>query len=141
MMTGFFFAILISILLALLLVGAAGWRHPRHDSALGATLFLFLLLLFVSWAGGLWIAPYGPTVWGGAWLPTVGIAVITALIVLAIGSSTSPPPRTPESVEEAAIEEEEAVAATSFAVVFGVFFWLLLGATLVAVIVRMFTTA
>lgn len=119
----FLFAAVIAILLAGLLAGIAGWRHPRHPGA-GPTLgFLFVVLLAVVWVGGVWSAPYGPVLLGGYVLPFVFMGLAVALVILAM----APHPTPTETVAMSNEAQAETEAATASAVgVFGLFFWLLL---------------
>lgn len=130
------FAFVLALLLALLLVGLFGWRHPRHPGARTATVFLFFLLLAAVWAGGVWSAPYGPVIWGGYWLPFLIVGLFLALIILAVAEAAIPP-RARRPVEPPPEGEPADVgAATGIAAVFGLFFWLLLIGAIIAIIVR-----
>ena len=74
-------------------------------------IILFLAVVFLgTWAGGVWLQPFGPTVWGVAFLPFLLIGILVALLVAA---ATPPPPV--EAVEETPPPE----------VAVGAFFWVL----------------
>ena len=132
------FALLIALLLASLLVGAIGWRHPRHGGAGVGLLFLFILFFVVVWGAGVWAPAWGPAMWGGYWMPFLVVGAMVALIVLAIGSAAAPPrpPIEDRAVDERPEEREGDVVATGLAAVFGVFFWILIIAAVVIIIVR-----
>lgn len=139
----FVFAFLIAMLLAVVMVPLLGWRHPRTADAATGLLFLFLLMLAVVWAGGVWSPRYGPMLWGGYWLPFLVVGVIAALIILAIGAANeTPPPPSPDAppgTPERLVAEEnrrKSKLAGGAAAVFGLFFWILLIAAAVAVVVR-----
>ncbi len=107
------FALILAIVLTAILAGPARWRHPATAETSGATaLFLFVLLFLVIWVGGLWLAPFGPPLWGGYWAPFVAVAIVLGLILLAAAA----PPRRPL---------QAGAAAHGPVVVFGVFFWIL----------------
>jgi amino acid transporter len=121
----FFFAILFSAVLA----WGLGWRHPaRRDASGVAFLFVFLILLFVMWAGSVWIEPWGPVLYGAPWLSLLLIGFFTALLLLAVVAPVRKrrPPTTPPA--EGSAEEDEAVVATAF----GLFFWILILGLLIA---------
>jgi hypothetical protein len=122
------FAFLVALLLSLLFVPLRGPRGARDGrSAVSAIVFFFLILFLASWAGGLWLTPVGPPLWGAYWVPILLFGVFVALLL----SAASEPPRrynrrrTPE-----APEAEAAVAAATF----GLMFWILMVALLAAVI-------
>jgi hypothetical protein len=129
------FAFVIALLLSALLVGAAGWRHPRNPDTGAAALFLFFIFLALIWAGGTWSAPYGPTLWGAYWLPFLMIGLFLGIIILAIGTAAMPPDS--GRISEGAVPEQTdaEAAAEGAAVVFGVFFWILLLGAVAAIIV------
>jgi hypothetical protein len=118
-----------ALILSSLLTWGLGWRHPGGSDAVGASLmFLFLVLLFAMLAGGIWIRPWGPVVWGSPWLALLLIGLFVSLLVLAIAAPGPRPPRTPT---EAAVQRQGATAA---ATAFGVFFWVLVLGLLIAVV-------
>lgn len=132
------FAFLMALILAALLTGPAGWRHPRRPDGWGTGLFLFLLLLPVIWAGGVWLSPMGPPVGGSYWLPLVVVGVMVALLVLAIGSSGGPTTLRDNAragAETGAGTEPDVneAAALGITALFGFFFWLLLLAGVVGI--------
>lgn len=135
------FAFVVALILAGLLVGGVGWRHPgaaRPADAWGAGLFVFLLLLLFVWSAALWV-PAGPVVWDVYWVPPLAVGLFVALILAAaVPVTREPPGAPPRSVEETPPpgeatppEEPEATAAG----LFGVFFWVLLVGLAIAIIV------
>lgn len=103
--------------------------EPHPEVGVGMTMLFFFLILFpLILAGSFWVTPFGPLVWGIAWVPIVAIGLILALLIAAV----SPRGRRHVSVRparpgEEAEEEEEGAA------LFGVFFFLLLVVAIVAV--------
>lgn len=68
----------------------------------GSTLLVFfLVLLFATWAGGVWLSPIGPPLWGVSWLSFILVGLFVALILAAL----IPPERSAKKmgVEEAAV--------------------------------------
>ena len=112
-----FFALLFSSVLAY----GFGWRHPSQEQSAGPPLlFLFMIFLFVMWAGSVWFRPMGPIAWGIPWVSLLVVGFFLSLILLAVAIPSRRPPRT---AREAAAEAEEAAAEGR---TFGVFFWIFL---------------
>jgi hypothetical protein len=115
---------LIALITALLLTAifAGVLRGRRHGAEL---IFFFVILLLATWAGGLWITPFGPTVRGISWVSFVLVGLIFALILTAaIPAATRRRPDIPSK------NRTDKVAIR----VFDMFFWILAG-SLVAVII------
>ena len=125
-------AVLIALIFSMILVGVFGWQRPNREGTGPAMVFLFLLLLVVVWAGGIWMEPVGPIIWGIAWIPFLVIGFLAALVVLAVI-----PPRRPRTRREA-VQQAEAQEKTEAGVdaAISVFFWLLVVLLIVAIIVR-----
>jgi hypothetical protein len=49
-------------------------------------LTFLLIILLASWAGGIWISPFGPILWGATWLPFLLSGLIVALVFAAAAS-------------------------------------------------------
>lgn len=81
---------------------------PRY--AKGASIvpiFVFFLVLFLAGlASRYWITPFGPVLWGVAWLPMFLVIVVVALLF----ASPSPYKRK-KSIEENTLEEASVVGA------------------------------
>lgn len=126
------FAIFIAMILASLITGPVGWRHPRLHNAQptgrrATGMFLFLILLPLIWAGGLWLSPMGPEVSGSYWLPPLLVGLLVALLVLAVGSAGGPTTLGDNARAGAGAEPDIGEAATiGITALFGLFFWLLL---------------
>lgn len=121
--TELLFALLIAFVLALVVsLGFLGY-------AWGVGFFLFFLILFlVTWAGGIWITPFGPICWGVSWLPFLFVGILIALIMAAL----IPDNRRRKIMLEEAGPEARPTTETFIAV--DVFFWVLI-ASLVAVLI------
>lgn len=131
----FLIAMIIAVILAALLIAAAGRRGPGPAAGF---LFFFLLLFLAIWAGGLWMTPYGPMMWGTVpWLSYVVIGVILALLLAALIPPTGEPVDTTPSAPGEEIEAtttEKAAAGVGLAL--GIFFWLFLLAMIIAIVAR-----
>jgi hypothetical protein len=110
--------------LILTLVFAVGFR--RH--AWGGGLILFFLILFLAtWAGGMWITPFGPVWRGVAWLPFIFVGIIIALLLTAVMRPDRIRPR-----EEGGVEMQSPSDSRS-ATALDLFVWILIGSLLVAI--------
>ncbi len=125
------FALLFAFLVAAVLAGLFGWRHParrEEDTAWPGAIFLFFLLFFLIWAGGAWVGPFGPLLWASAWLPFLVVGLVIGLVILAVAEPRRP--RRPAPREP--LDEER---ATRGAMIYGAFFWILLLVLLLAIVV------
>ncbi|MBD3257783.1 hypothetical protein GF377_05065 [candidate division GN15 bacterium] len=125
-------AIVVALVFTLLMVGVFGWQRPGREGAGSAMLFLFFFLLVIVWAGGVWLEPMGPMLWGIAWIPFFAIGLLAALFVLSLA-----PPHRPRTRREA-IEQAEARAKTRAGAeaALSTFFWLLVALLIIAIIAR-----
>jgi len=121
---------LLAILIALLLtaVFAGGVRGHRFGAAL---IFFFVILLFGTWAGGVWMAPIGTPLFGASWLSFVLVGLFFALVLTALL------PPDPDRVKRVPATEVEENATP--VVVFGIFFWILIGGLIAAIIIHYLT--
>ena len=128
-----FFAFLVAAVLSVVLVGLTGWRRPRREEEgmWPSLIALFVVLVLMVWAGGVWVTPFGPPVWGGYWAPFLLVGVMVALLIATLTTAARPPRARREPRVEGEIEAEE--AAASF---FGLFFWLLLVIGIAALVIR-----
>lgn len=118
-------ALAISVVLTVLFVLILGWRRTgAPDEKAGRAFWFFLLLVFlVTWAGGAWLTPFGPTSWGVSWL---GFVLVAVAITLLLGALV--PPRRPIELSEGQSDSEVAAGIS-------IFFWVLLVLLLVAAVV------
>ena len=126
----FFVELLFALFTALILsvIFAVGFRKTGPWE----NIFIFFVLIFlISWAGGVWLTPMGPSLWSGYWLPFLLAGVIAALLLAAV-----PLGRRRESTVELVDvkrEEKEEKAARR---VMGAFFWILILALVAILIFR-----
>ncbi|MFW6365262.1 MAG: hypothetical protein ACOC2H_02170 [Spirochaetota bacterium] len=125
------FAILIALLLAVLFSrsGRTGpWMWPWGGLWAGFITF-FLVIFLASWAGGLWMTPFGPVLFGVYWLPFLLVGTFVALI---LGAHPKQPPRTrSEAVQQA--RDEQAAERT-----IDIFFWGIILILVISIIVGYF---
>jgi hypothetical protein len=114
----------VALLIAQLLTAIFGGHR------FGSAIFLFfVVLLFGTWAGGVWITPIGPPLGGVSWISFVFVGLFFALVLTAL----IPPARQerkPASVPPG--NEGEASALVGFSI----FFWILIGGLIVAIMTR-----
>ena len=127
----FLAALVVAIVLSLLLVGVFGRRYPTTDAAAwpGALFFFFIIFLF-AWVGGVWWHPVGlEFVWITHWVPFFLVALFVALLIAAL----VPGPRVPP--EDRVRTPDEPVQGDGAGLVIGVFFWILIIALVITLIV------
>ena len=129
-MAEFFVALIVALLVSVLFGYALRRRIPRKGF-----FWFFLILLLATWAGGMWIGPFGPSFRGIFWLPFVLVAVVVGAFVAAIAPRRAPTGRieTLEMLEE--IEQKRKLQKLTY-ISFGVFFWVALFALITVIIVR-----
>lgn len=124
----FLLDLLFVLVFALLLTAIFGAGFCRQRES-GILLGFFIILFLAIWAGGIWIVPFGPYLWGVPWLTFLLMGLLMALLL----STFSTQGQRPRTRAEAVAQAEEASAAVVF---FNVFFWILVIVLLVAIIAR-----
>jgi hypothetical protein len=127
------FAIVVAIILSVVLVNLIGWRHPSQEKAgWPSGLFVFFVVTLVALAGGAWLAPREPGPWYEHWWPVLAAGVAVGLLLLAM---VPPAPRRlpPRKTEDAEVIVDEMRTVHKRAL-FGVFFWILVAALVVIVV-------
>ncbi|MDA8165367.1 MAG: hypothetical protein M0017_10110 [Desulfobacteraceae bacterium] len=129
---GFFFSLVIALVLSLLFAWLIRRRGPR------AGFFWFFILIFLAtWAVGIWARPFGPSLWGVYWLTFVIVGVIVALLatLYALRQTPDEPFRSVERREQLSRNEtmdmlnhlgRSKKAKELTYVTLGIFFWALL---------------
>lgn len=92
-------------------------------------LFVFLLAFPLLWALGVWLTPFGPSLWGGYVFPYVLGAVLLGMLFATLATAMSPVATVPHT-DGAEEPEEKAV------VFFGFAFWALVLLAVLAVVAR-----
>jgi hypothetical protein len=124
--THFILALLIAVLLTFGIVAITGMRRPWTG-----LLPLMLIILLASWAGGIWITPFGPLLWGITWLPFLLSGLIVALIVAAAGM-----PEKRESTVELVDPQQRQAQREGTRLVLNVFVVSLILILLVSIVIR-----
>jgi hypothetical protein len=113
------------ITLILTLIFAVGLRRQSWG---GGLIVFFLILFLATWAGGVWITPFGPLWFGISWLPFLFVGLVIALLLTATIRPNHVRPRRRGGVEMPTRSDTEAVAALD------VFMWVLIGGLLIAIL-------
>jgi len=121
-------AFVVALIISLLLGGLIGWERPGAPGAPASILFLFVIIFLATWAGGVWLVPFGPLAWGVAWLPFLLVALFVALLIFALV-----PPRRFNRRIVTDEQEMEGRAADEAEAVLGGFFWAFIVALVAAV--------
>ena len=123
-------ALLVSVILSALFA-LATWKRGKRKGLV----WLFLIIFLGTWAGGLWIHPFGPTLWGIHWLSFLLVGVVVALILAA--SQAKPKPRGREETIEILEKMRQKREAEQVAwIALMIFFWVLMLTLLGAIIFR-----
>jgi hypothetical protein len=126
----FFIHLLYALFFAVLLT-ALFFALFRTKGPWSSIVLFFLVIFLASWAGGAWLAPFGPLLWGIPFLPFLFVGLIFALL-LAAAAPSEKEESTVELLDPKEIKEERATAARALSL----FFWVLVGALLVIIVAR-----
>ena len=96
---------------------------------------LFLILFLATWAGGVWMKPFGPVLWGIHWLTFLLVGAVVALI-LAVAQSKSEPHGRQETIEMLERMKQEREVEKAVWVTLTIFFWVLVLILLSAIVIR-----
>jgi hypothetical protein len=108
----FLTSFIIAVLFSLILLSSIG---RKKDASLLPIIVFFMVLFFAGIAGGFWIVPFGPVLWGVSWLP-IFLVILFVTLMVAI-----PPPHRPK----AKASNTDPEASATFAAI-GFFTWMLL---------------
>jgi hypothetical protein len=121
----FLFTIFFSALAILIFTTLFRTKGPWNN------LVLFFIVIFLStWAGGIWLYPFGPYLWGITWLPFLLAAIFITVLLIA----ATPPPEetTVELIDQNKKEAEKKMIQKSVSA----FFMVIIIALVVAIIGR-----
>lgn len=110
--------------LAVAIVLLTGHRGPWHNPGI-----LFLIVLLISWAGGIWLTPIGPALYGSYWIPYIIMAGLAALLLVNILPHKDK--KIIRSPEERLEEEEPEDVVALFSL--GVSFWIFICVLILAI--------
>ncbi|HKJ64002.1 MAG TPA: hypothetical protein VJ969_01270 [Desulfopila sp.] len=116
--------IVLALVLGVLFAALFG-AFARGRGGMPGIVPVFILFFLFAWAGGLWLRPVGPPVFGMYWVPGLILAVLIFLLLAAV---VRRPTRTRTDVEKKLAVENAA------ATVIGITFWFLIGLLLLAIL-------
>jgi hypothetical protein len=98
-------------------------------------IWFFLIILMATWAGGIWLQPFGPAIGETRWMPFVVIGLIVTIFISLFGSGKPPYGRheTLDKLEE--IAQERRLEKATY-VTLSTFFWTVLFTLLAAIFMR-----
>ncbi len=117
----FIFALLVAFIFS------SGKSYSR---SFGTIVIFFLILFLAGIAGGVWIVPFGPVLWGVAWMPVLFIILIFAFL-FAVPSPYAE--KRALAVHPAKENEENKVSQEAKAL--SIFVWLILAFLVVAIFI------
>jgi hypothetical protein len=88
--------------------------------------FIFILFFLFAWAGGLWIRPLGPPVFGVYWIPSLVATILIFLVLISFAQD--------ETKKKGAASAEASGSNAAVTAAVGLTLWILF-AGLIAVIV------
>jgi hypothetical protein len=97
--------------------------------------WVFLLIFLGTWAGGIWMKPFGPVLWGVHWLAFLLIGIIIALVLAVTGPRPGPRGRKQTIKMLERVEQEKKMEKATY-VALGLLFWILFGVLVSAILVR-----
>jgi uncharacterized membrane protein YhaH (DUF805 family) len=97
--------------------------------------WLFLLIFVATWAGGIWLRPFGPSIGGVRWIQfLVSGLIFVGMIALFVPGR--PPNGRRETLEKLAQIRQGKVMEEATYFTLGIIFWLLLIILVIAIAVR-----
>jgi len=125
---------LISLVVALVLCVIVALVTRRRARKTGFVWF-FLFVLMATWAGGVWIRPFGPAMGDIRWLQFLVVGLLVVLI-FALFTPLKPPQGrrdTLDQLEEIARQKE--LTKVTY-ITLGIVFWIILVILIIAIIAR-----
>lgn len=126
----FFVSLVVALVLCIIFALVTGSRGRRTGFV-----WFFLFVLMATWAGGVWIRPFGPA-WGDIrWLQFLVVGLLVVLM-FALFAPLKPPRgrhETLDQLEEIAQQKELTKVAY---ITLSIVFWVILVILIVAIIVR-----
>ena len=119
--------LLFALVLAVVLAAIFGAAFRRNRTA-AEFWFFFILLFLLIWAGGMWVIPFGPYLWGAPFLSFLLVGLLFAFLLSAIVPSPNASRRLQDPEVKATKEEREA------AITLNIFFYILIIALIVFII-------
>ena len=126
--------LVVSIVIASLLTGLYT-LVTRGAGRRTGLMWLFLVIFLATWAGGIWLRSFGPTLWGVHWLVFLVAGAIVTLILIMIAPGKAPKGRHETLDMLDRIEREKELEQVTY-VTLSIFLWVLLSVLVMAIILR-----
>ncbi|MGM0428629.1 MAG: hypothetical protein ACQEQ7_15505 [Thermodesulfobacteriota bacterium] len=123
-----------ALVIALLMTLFCLLVHGRQGRK-GGLVWHFLVIFLATWAGGIWLRAFGPSLWGVHWLNFLMVGIVVTLIIEVYGSHRVPKGRheTLDLLENMGREKEmEEVAYVTLTV----FLWVLVAVLAGLILIR-----
>jgi MFS family permease len=117
MILGEFFIALVIALFFTIVLAVSGKKHRTWKRMI----MIFLIILFSSWAGGVWITPIGPAFLGIYWLSFFIVALILSLILETVSTLHASPPDIDKKETRKEEESLEVLISSSFLILLIIF--------------------
>lgn len=128
MTTQFVFSLVIALSVSLILSTFLRKQAPR-----AGFFFFFLMLFLITLAGGLWIKPFGPTIYGVFWVPLLIIGLFAGLFLY-----HSTPDRLPRNRQERMQRRQDQRETRQLEqltyVTLDVFFWIIIFLLIISIL-------
>jgi Ca2+/Na+ antiporter len=126
------FLISLAVALALCVIFALVTRSKARRTGF---VWFFLFVLMATWAGGVWIRPFGPVLSDVRWLQFLVVGLLVVLMFALFAPFKPPRGRydTLDQLEEIARQKEFAKVTY---ITLGIVFWVILVILLIAIIAR-----
>ena len=95
--------------------------------------WFFLFILLATWAGGVWIRPFGPALANIRWLQFLVVGLLAVLLV-ALAAPLKPPKSRHDTLDQLEDMAEQEHLETLTYLTLGAVFWIILGLLVWAVI-------
>ncbi|MCF8061723.1 MAG: hypothetical protein K9M82_04325 [Deltaproteobacteria bacterium] len=121
-----------------LIVGGLFVLLTRRSGPVNGLLWLFLLILLATWAGGIWLRPFGPVVLGVHWFVFIvsGVVVVLLLSVSRVYRHYSGPRGRHDTLDMLEEMEKDRARKRAAYLSLGVLFWFLLAVLVTVILLR-----
>jgi hypothetical protein len=126
----FFVAFIVALILSTLFVLTTEKGIRKKNP-----IWLFLFIFLITWAGGIWMIPIGPILYGVRWLPFVLVGLIAVLLFVALSHNRLPKDRleTLEMLDR--IEQGKEIEQVTY-ITLSLFFWVLVMGLIAAIVLH-----
>ena len=130
--TQLIFSLVVALVLSYILSLLLRRRGPR-----GGFFFFFLMLFLITFAGALWIRPFGPSLYGVFWLPTILVCLVAGLFLYQ-AAPRHPPHNREETLQMLEEKQTQHQLEEVTYVTLNVLFWLIISLLILSILYRIF---